>query len=151
MIATAVKHPGVRKSQQSKLTLTIHSNFSLIGIRSDEPIYRLCMEINDRLKINLTCEQELLYFHPKLKEKIDFAVFSYDDEHTMRIRVIANHNQGIPLFDELKQFDYLLQLDEEWEKGELAYIQYCIKKSGCVDFIGIIDTKHLKNKNKIYF
>ena len=103
--------------------------------------WRLILPVNRNFSI----------FIPKLKEKIDFAVFSYDDEHTMRIRVIANHNQGIPLFDELKQFDYLLQLDEEWEKGELAYIQYCIKKSGCVDFIGIIDTKHLKNKNKIYF
>jgi hypothetical protein len=151
MIASAVKHPGIKKSQQVKLTLMVRSNFSLIGIRSDEPIYRLCMEINDRLKVSLTCDQELIYFHSKLKKEIDFAVFSYDDGHTMRIRVIANHNQGISLFDELKQFDYLLQLDEDWEEGELAYIQYCIKKSGCADFIGVIDTKQLKNKNKIYF
>lgn len=137
-------------SKSSKLTINVETTFSLIGICSIEPIYRLSNELNDRLKVNFTCDHVISFVHKKSQEQLEFATFVSEDP-SMRMRLIANKYEQYCLFDELKHYDYLLQLDGEWEDGELGYISYCIRNSAYAQFVANINVARLKNKDKIFF
>lgn len=144
------KDNTAKRSKYSKLTINVETTFSLIGICSTEPIYRLSNELNERLKVNFYSDNFISYIHKKSLVPLDFAVFITDDT-AMRMRLISNKQDSFFLFDELKQFDYLLQLDGEWEVGELSYLLYCIRNSKHVQYAAGVDVAVLKKKDKIFF
>ncbi len=147
-IKSASKHKKAGKLP--KLMVNVETTFSLIGIRTSEPIYKLSIELNERLKVNFLCDDVISFIHKKTNEKIEFAVFVSEDS-VIRMRLIANHFENYNLFDELKQFDYLLQLDGEWEIGELGFILYLIRNSSYTEYAAGIDVSILKNKDKIFY
>jgi len=144
------KYTPEKKSKLPKLIINVETTFSLIGIRSSEPIYRLSNELNERLKVSFSCDTSIEIMPKKSQELIEFAVFKSEDT-AMRMRLISNRHEAFNLFDELKQFDYLLQLDGEWELGELSFILYCIRNSKHTQYVTGIDVAVLKNKDKIFF
>jgi hypothetical protein len=123
-----------------------------LGINSDEPIYKLSWNLNQRIKINLTVSDSIVNRNAKTGEVAEFLVFDHN-EYPFRIRLISNIDCGKStfLFKELRHFNYLLQFEGDWDEGEIAYMIHCVKKTEIVRLVSPVDVNHLHGKAKLFY
>lgn len=83
-------------------------DFLLIGIVCSHRDFRLCMELNRKLDINLSKQDEYTVFSNKRMEDQFFSFYEYNSEEDDRYNVISNKSQKGLLLPEQNQIDYLL-------------------------------------------
>ena len=82
-------------------------DFILIGIICEKKDYRISMELNKKLEINLSKEDEYSVFNSKRMEDKTFSFYEYTTENDDRFNLISNKSQKGFLLPELNQIDYL--------------------------------------------
>jgi transcription initiation factor IIF auxiliary subunit len=82
-------------------------DFILIGILCEKKDYRISMELNKKLEINLSKEDEYTVFNSKRMEDKSFSFYEYTTEEDDRFNLISNKSQKGFLLPELNQIDYL--------------------------------------------
>lgn len=82
-------------------------DFILIGIICEKKDYRISMELNKKLEINLSKEDEYSVFNSKRMEDKTFSFYEYTTEDDDRFNLISNKSQKGFLLPELNQIDYL--------------------------------------------
>ena len=82
-------------------------DFILIGIICEKKDYRISMELNKKLEINLSKEDEYSVFNSKRMEDKTFSFYEYTTEDDDRFNLISNKSQKGFLLPELNQIDFL--------------------------------------------
>lgn len=102
-----------------KLSLKPEFDFTLLGIVSSEPIYRLAWLLNDTLKTTLSESTMIQMYHSKKCVIQDFAYFSEKVEGDVVVELVANKGPHGLLIEEHKQIDFFLKiynLTEDFDK-----------------------------------
>ena len=95
--------------KKRKLSISIEEDYCLLGVVSDEPDYKLCWLINERLKFSFTKADDLVLFNKKLDIEQYYPIFQYDDETTMlNYRIIGNRVESGSFLSEMINIDYIL-------------------------------------------
>lgn len=103
----------VRKKRHT-LDFSIDENICLLGIATDEPDYKLCWLINDRLKMGFLKVGDLLVYHRKLQTEQAFPMFIYEDENTMlTYRMIGNKTENGYYLSEIRNIDFIMHVQGE--------------------------------------
>lgn len=80
----------------------------MIGIVTTHRDYRLCMELNKKLEINLSRQEDYAVFNNKRMEDHFFSFYEFTNEEDDRYNVISNKSQKGFLIPEQNQIDFLL-------------------------------------------
>lgn len=85
-------------------------DFVLIGIVCSHRDFRLCMELNRKLEINLSKQEEYTVFNNKRMEDQFFSFYEYISDEDDRYNIISNKSLKGLLLPEQNQIDYLFLL-----------------------------------------
>ena len=97
--------------KKHKLEVAIDEDFCLLGIVTDEPDYKLCWRINQALDLGFEKLDDLMLFHRKYQEEQVFSNYAYQDEDALvTYRIIKNRSEEGYYLDELKNLDFLVQI-----------------------------------------
>jgi hypothetical protein len=104
--------PERKKTVRLKISEDI--GFTLIGISSHENDYRLVWAMNNALKMQFVKTENLLVHQTRLKADLEFDRFVYTDEDKyLTYYLISNRCADGILFPEIKNFDFLIQINGE--------------------------------------
>lgn len=96
------------------VTLRLNTNqdfdFTLIGIVSSEPIYRISWLINELLHIQLKESQSIKIYNSKTQIMQEFLMHSYFTNEELYYHLIQNKGQQGVLIEEQKQVDYWMKI-----------------------------------------
>ncbi len=130
--------------------MAMEEDFSLLGLLTDEPDYRLCWLLNQWLDINLEKEEDLNLFHPKRKQEQSFSLFSYYDENTCwTFRVIQNRSAQGYFLEEIRNIDFLLHLQGEINADRLQLLMRSISEMGRVRMCVPVDLQKIRSKERL--
>jgi hypothetical protein len=90
-----------------RLSDEVKYDFTLIGIVCNHRDYRLCMNLNNKLDINLSKQDEYSVFNNKRMEDQTFSFYEYVTEDEDRYNLISNKSLKGFLLPEQNQIDYL--------------------------------------------
>lgn len=136
--------------KKHKLSVSIEENYCLLGIVSDEPDYKLCWLINEKLKFSFRKTSNLELYNKKSGEDEVYPIFLFEDESTMlNYRLISNRGESAYYLSELKNIDYMLHI-----QGDLVpdNIKDLLKKLQKVDSIRLcvpVDLRKIKDKGRL--
>lgn len=139
---------GVKKH---KLALAIEEDFCLLGVVADEPDYKLCWLINQKLDMNFEKQEDLLLYHRKLNEEQVFSCFSFQDPDSLiTYRIIRNRSENGYFLDELKHIDYLIHIQGEIQTGKISEFMRAVGSLEPVRMCVPSDLSRIKNKERMF-
>lgn len=137
----------------------LYNNFKILGLVSQLPIHRLAWLLNhefdwDLMRIGDVCLKDnssiLVKNEGDLKineQLIKFPIQSYNDEaNKFEVDLINNKFTSGVFFTELKQFDYLLIFDGEFDFLPHRLLER-LKNFSSIQIVANIENKKIKNKN----
>lgn len=98
-----------------KLVFDYDFGFLLFGISCHDSSYRLCWYLNRELGLQMELGKDHIVPQKKGKSQHLHYSFSISDEHSLWT-LLANHSKDGMILPELKQFDYLLKIEEGEEE-----------------------------------
>jgi len=129
----------------------MEENYCLLGISSDEPDYKLCWLINEKLRVSFLKTDNLHVFHKKLNENQEFSLFQYDDENAMLVyRIIGNRSDSGNFLDELRNIDFLLHIQGDLIQDDISML---IRKLNSLDAVRMcvpVDLEKLREKDRLH-
>jgi hypothetical protein len=142
------------KSQQKitrvQLETEAAKNFSLLGIVSAEPDYRLSLSINKALKISLKNDNpvELIGINNPV---LLFSRFSdHSSRHDISYHLISNKSGKDFLINKLKKIDFLLQVYSQENDFDFTRISLTLRTIDTITAVFVIDPGEIKDKNLQY-
>lgn len=99
-------------SKAIKLKIEPSFDFTLIGLVTSEPIYRVSWLINEVLEIQLKEAHPHQTYHNKLQVIQEFSVFRCYTADEAAIQLIQNKSPQGLLIEEHKQIDFWLKIDD---------------------------------------
>lgn len=92
-----------------KLDIELGSEIHMIAITCPRKDFWLAKHLNDLLQFDLRRMDDLPYFHPSIKEILNYVLFYYPDETTgTTCFLIGNYNPDGKLFPEYRAADFFL-------------------------------------------
>lgn len=141
-------------TKPAKLTIAYKYDFLVYAIVSSCKEFKLAWYLNELFTIQLKKENDIEY---KTKDSVFMASnYIYETEFfTYRLiknKVFASENRNKPfLLPELKQFDYILQIEGDNCLDLQDFIFNSIKESKVVQHVELINADNLKSKNNLLF
>jgi hypothetical protein len=126
-------------------------DFLLIGIVCHHHDYRLCMELNKKLGINLSKQDEYTVFNNKRMEDQYFSFFEYIDEEGDRYNLICNKSQKGFLIPEQNQIDYLFILNLDRNVRDELEVLTALKEIPVILGAYKLETSKLKSRDNLVF
>lgn len=129
--------------------------FQLIGLISDVKEYKLAWLVNRLMGINLKKAKDLEFLFTGNKVLL-ISNFVVEEEH-YTIRLLKNkayNSSGIAkpyLLPEVKNYDYIIQIDGEYSKITLEDLKKAFKNYAIVQYSEIIDINTLKSKENLVY
>jgi hypothetical protein len=80
----------------------------MVGISCYNRDYELCHAINNKLKIELKKEDEMIVVDGKTGQSSEFPLFSFEDDYNIIYMLIGNSGSRSLLIPEHDKFDYFL-------------------------------------------
>lgn len=142
---------SVQRIKKVQLKVNPSGDFSLIGIVSAEPDYKLSLAINKKLKINLK-NSDPLKIDADAVDEFSFSRFTFhDDPAELTYILISNRcGQGC-LIRKLKNIDFFMQLHHpEISPEEASRIISSVREVQGVTAIFNLTAEELKDKNFRY-
>jgi len=138
-----------------KLEITYEFNFDLIGIVCAERGFKLAWLLNQLLDLNLVRKEdvELEYLDGSM---LKIAHFLYETEHDS-FRLLRNkahwfaHSQKPFLLPELKEYDYLLVINNATKLLDIQVIRQKIAQLPIVQYCLSFDLDSVKGKENLIF
>jgi hypothetical protein len=141
------------KSRQkiTRVQLETGSNgFSLFGIVSAEPDYRLSLSINRVLKISLKNDNPVVITSEK-KPGLLFSRFSDNSgKYEVSYHLIANKSGKDFLINKLKKIDYLFQVCSADNESDASLIAAPLRSIDTITAVFLFDPDEIKDKNLQY-
>ena len=136
--------------KKHKLELAIDEDICLLGVVSDEPDYKLCWRINQRLDMNFEKQEELELFHSKLDADQQFSLFHYYDEDSLvTYRLVKNRAEKGYFLDEFKHIDYLIHIQGEIDTSRISSFISAVNALNSVRMCVPADLSRIKNKERL--
>lgn len=126
-------------------------DFILFGIICDKKDYRLGNEINKKLEINLSRQEEYTVFNSKRMEDKSFSFFEFITEDEDRFNLICNKSPKGYLLPEANSIDYLFCVRLIRFQLEETEILNALKEIPIVRGAYKLDVKELKSKDNLVF
>lgn len=145
-----MKSASLKKTKRVKLQVDTEINFKLIGISSHENDYRLVWAINNLLQMQFARTENLIIHDNRLGTEMGFSRFIYyDEDRFLTYKLISNRCPDGFLFQEIRNFDFIMQVTKEMTDTE---IKAFIKKLKAVEVISasfLLDPEKLKGLRDI--
>ena len=140
--------PRITKLQ---LHLKPAEEFSIIGIVSADPDYKLSLAINKKLKISLKSNEPVRIRDVNNNESA-FSKFSFHDWETeITYNLFSNRNGQSYLIKKLKNIDYIFQIfHQDGDNGKTREIISILKDTPSATALFEIPLQDLKDKNLRY-
>jgi hypothetical protein len=136
--------------KKHKLEMALEEDYCLLGLVSDEPDYRLCWMINQRLDMGFKKIDDLILTHRKLKQEQQFSIFTHDDDETMiTYRIIKNRADAGFFLEELKNLDYLVHIQGEITTHQIDAFLEASNTLESVRFCVPVDLQKIKNRERL--
>ena len=136
--------------KKHKLELAIDEDICLLGVVSDEPDYKLCWRINQRLDMNFEKQEELELYHSKLDVDQEFSLFHYYDEDSLvTYRLVKNRAEKGYFLDEFKHIDYLIHIQGEIDTSRISSFISAVNALDSVRMCVPADLSRIKNKERL--
>ena len=136
--------------RKHKLSVSIEEDYCLLGIVSDDPDYKLCWSMNERLKFSLTKTDDLVLFNRKLNGEQEFPIFHFHDESTMiTYRIIRNRIDSGYYLSGLKNIDFLLHIQGEIYSDSIKEL---ISRLGSIDSVRMcvpVNLSKIKERDRL--
>ena len=126
-------------------------DFILIGLVCSHRDFRLCRELNRKLDINLSKQDEYTVFNNKRMEDQFFSFYEYVSEEDDRYNVIANKSLKGLLLPEQNQIDFLLLIRMYPMRIEEQELIDQLKEIPIVLAAYKLDTVKLKSRENLVF
>ena len=96
-------------------------DFIVLAINSHAKGYKLCWEMNNRLKVNFIKNK---YHKPEETTEVEFSRFTSEDKDLeIHHDLISNYSKGGQLLPKFKNIDYFLKIQNPfWEKEKEEFI-----------------------------
>ena len=142
------------KSQQKITRVQLENedrkDFSLFGIVSAEPDYKLSLSINRTLKISLKNDDPV-----KLAgQNNSYLLFSRFSDHSVKhdisYHLISNRSGKDFLLAKLKKIDYLFQVYSPDNGFDVSRISLTLRAIDTITAVFLIDSGEIKDKNLQY-
>jgi hypothetical protein len=142
---------GTEKKQTLKLKVGKDIPYQLIGISCHENDYRLVWAINNALKMEFVRMDNLVVHNPRLKMDLEFSRYSYQDEDRyFTYRLISNRCPDGFLFQEIKNFDFLMQIVGEMPYAEIQTFSRKLKNVEIISATFILQPLKLKGITQVF-
>lgn len=137
-------------SKAVKLNLKPTFDFTLIGIVTSEPIYRISYLINELLETQLKEHDPIKIYHQKRNIYQAFELFNFLNEETLECYDLIQNkgNQGL-LIEEQKQTDFWLKIENSNKTTEEILTK--LKSIKNISLAFDIKPDSLKSKNRLIF
>lgn len=130
--------------------MAIEEDFCLLGLLSDEPDYKLCWTINQKLGMNFEKMDDLKLFHKKIDAEQEFSNFLFEDEEAMiTFRIIKNRTDNGYYLEELKNLDYLIHIQGEISTLKISNFMLSIGGQEAVRMCVPCDLSRIKNHDRL--
>jgi len=139
-----------QKITRIQLDTETGKDFSLFGIVSAEPDYRLSLLINKALKISLRNEKPVSVVVDG-GDELTFSRFSFHSgKNDIVWNLISNKSGKSFLISKLKKIDYLFQVYLNECKFDISGISMTLRTIEAVTAVFVLDPDELKDKNLHY-
>jgi hypothetical protein len=136
--------------KKHKLAISIEENYCLLGISSDEPDYKLCWLINQKLNFSLTRIDNISLYNKKLNSEQEISMFYYHEENTMlSYRIIVNQSNAGYFLADLRNIDYFLHIQGDINPDDISSL---IKKVNSIPAIRMcvpVDLTKIKERDRL--
>ena len=141
----------VVKTKKHKLEYKEKFDFLLIGLTSNENDYRLAWKLNNSLKYNFE-KTENHQVRLSGGVEIEFPHFIFENQETMLFyRLLGNKNERGVLLEELKNIDFLLTVQGEFDELFISGFITNLKKIDTIHGVFRISPASLKNRERLLF
>lgn len=128
----------------------MEENYCLLGISTDEPDYKLCWLINDRMRMAFVKMDNLSVFHKKLGEEQEFSLFQYEDENAMQVyRMIGNRSETGFFISKLQNIDFLLHIQGDLINDDISDLVANLNALGNIRMCVPVDLSKVKEKDRL--
>jgi hypothetical protein len=138
------------KITRVQLNIGQNEDFSLIGIVSSEPDYRLSLSLNKKLGISLKNSKPVVLKEEKVSE-LHFSRFS---DHTgtqgFSVNLISNKSGNSLLIRKLKNIDYILQIYSYGKEFSTEDITLSLRAIDTITAVFILEKGEIRDKNLQY-
>lgn len=132
------------------MSVSNEENYRLVGLSSDEPDYKLCWMLNERMRMAFLKTANLKVFNKKLEMEQEFSQFLFEDENAMlTYRLIGNRSDNGVYLDDLKNIDYILHIQGEIRNVELAELTKRINTVEMVRMCVPVDLSKVRQKDRL--
>jgi hypothetical protein len=122
----------------------------MIGISSHENDYRLVWAMNEQLKMKFLRIENLLAHHAKLGQDFEFSRYLFNDEDRyLKFYMISNRCSDGFLFPEVKNFDFLLQIQGEITDEEIKTLINKMKQVAIISAVFLLQPEKIKGIGQI--
>lgn len=137
-------------AKKHKLSVAIGEDYGLLGIVSDEPDYKLCWMINQRINTSFTRDEDLVLFSRTLNQEQEIPLFqSYDDHKMLTLRLIRNRLTAGYFLADLKHIDYVLHIQGEITPEDLNDMIREINSTPSVRMCVPVDLKRIREHDRL--
>jgi hypothetical protein len=145
-----VKMKNRTKITRVQLDIGSNEDYSLIGIVSAEPDYRLSLTLNKKIKLSLKNSKPIEIKEEK-GEDLHFSRFSdHTGKHGFMVNLIANKSGNSLLIKKLAKIDYLLQFHSYGKSFVLEEMIKPLRAIETVTAVFVLETAEIKDKNLQY-
>ena len=140
---------------KNKLTVTYDFNFTLIGLNSNVKPHKIAWFLNNNEDFDFSKTEDLVIEFNEDKN-IQIAQFLHEDEFS-KYRILKNRAEASEtsfdafLLPELKQFDYLVTLENESTTFDENVFYNKIRQIPFVQFAIKVDLNTLKSRDNLIF
>lgn len=130
--------------------IEVEFDFLIWGINSSIEDYRLCLQLNQRLRWNFKRVQDIEFYSSQIKGFKHFNTFKYKNEADFyTLELIQNKNSGNILIPELKNIDFLFLLHGESEYFDIEAFTEALGKISGVQSAIRLNIDSLKSKHNL--
>jgi hypothetical protein len=139
-----------QKITRVQLETQTSNDFSLFGIVSAEPDYRLSLSINKALRLSLKNDTPVAIEGQKAPG-LFFSRFSDNSgKHEISYHLISNKSGKDFFLSKLKKIDYLFQICSSGNLPDSSVITVSLRSIDTVTAVFLLDPNEIKDKNLQY-
>lgn len=137
-------------TKKLKLDYTPDFDFIIIAIVSVEKDYKLIWDINTNLDFDFVRVNDYTVYNKKSKSDQAFSCF-VSEQHCeyLDLKIISNKSLTGYLLDEIKNIDFLLMINGEYENDLAKKTQTLLNKLASVQSAFILDINRIKGKDRL--
>lgn len=141
--------------KKTKLKIEYDYNFQLYGIVTKAREYKLAWSINKGLNINLVKQEDILI---PMANQGDLTITNllFETENST-LRLIGNRSVGLSdggkanLIPELSNFTHFFVVRDEGDNFSSQELIRLLKEISIIDYVTLIETEKLKNRDNLIF